>query len=460
MPLSPDDPCACGSGRKYKDCCQAKDEMTNYRREQFYKKKQHMVEKIGYFLESKIFYADVMTLKQEFTTRTRGLIDEDMQDSFMVFWFVFYHEFENGLRGIDWFNQERRDTLNDEETMMLDAWRALEPRMLQLVDQDGPDVAIFEDMDTGQRFPFSVHPENVARAVPWLSTFAMIEAFDGLYYFNGFYMGVGPKQLWQAEQFVTKKMKETGLARAVIFKQFFPEITAALLDQETELKLNGTDVEQHTFEYTVQDMDEVRHKLADTDLFVPHQEDEGKFVWLGETRFYADSAFDDTVKVADEKGTVAIKDNRALIFETLDDEVIEDWHELVDAWPVEMYESKARKLGVAEKQPYHVHVYLDLMDRLSLQKYASFNDETEITRPLAMFSGKSVSDLQAAGETAAVEMWLRNEEYVMYRRVLGTEGKVEISADFNRLRRRFERALSPFVTGGKKRETSFTIEDA
>src|SRR5699024_811329 len=132
MPLSPDEPCACGSGRKYKDCCKAKDDMTNYRREQFYKKKQHMVEKIGYFLESKIFYADVMTLKQEFTTRTRGLIDEDMQDSFMVFWFVFYHEFENGLRGIDWFNQERRDTLNDEETMMLDAWRALEPRMLQL----------------------------------------------------------------------------------------------------------------------------------------------------------------------------------------------------------------------------------------------------------------------------------------------------------------------------------------
>src|SRR5699024_5220007 len=208
----------------YKDCCLQKDEMENYRREQFYVGKQRLVEKIGYFLESKLFYQDVMQLKNEFKTRTKGLIEEDMQDSFMVFWFFFYHIFENGLRGIDWFNHERRENLTDSESEMLDIWRALSPRFLQMVDLKN-DVAIFEDMDTKEQFPVSTHPENLGHPVPWISTFAMIEPFDDLYYFNGFYIGVGPKQLWHARSFVTQKQNETDMPRAEIFRQFFLEIT-------------------------------------------------------------------------------------------------------------------------------------------------------------------------------------------------------------------------------------------
>src|SRR5699024_8037821 len=114
----------------------------------------------------------------------------------------------------------------------------------QLVDVEGG-TAYFEDVHAKERLPFSIQKENIAHPIPWLSTFAMIEEFDESYYFNGFWMGVGPASLQQVEKTTASLMQKTGKERKQVLKEFFPEITASLLDQSWQYG----DAEQKIFQY-------------------------------------------------------------------------------------------------------------------------------------------------------------------------------------------------------------------
>src|SRR5699024_8140482 len=87
--------CICGSLQK-----QNVEEMAAYKREQFYQAKQQLVEQIGRFLESKIFHEDYKKMKSEFKQRTNGQIQEEIEESFFIFWTFFYYRFSDGLRGI------------------------------------------------------------------------------------------------------------------------------------------------------------------------------------------------------------------------------------------------------------------------------------------------------------------------------------------------------------------------
>ena len=56
-----------------------------------------------------------MELKRDFVRRTEGLIQDDLEESFLVFWLFFYHRFEDGLPGIERFYQAKGSELTEDE---------------------------------------------------------------------------------------------------------------------------------------------------------------------------------------------------------------------------------------------------------------------------------------------------------------------------------------------------------
>lgn len=435
-------------------------ELANHRREQFYLSKQHLVEKIGYFLESKIFYQDYQQLKNEFSRRTKGFIQEDMQESFFVFWLFFYHRFDDGLRGVDWFNRDRAHSLDVKEKRMLDSWIHMKPRFLQLVRIEG-NHAIFEDKDTKEQFPMSTHAENLAHAVPWLSTFAMVEEFDDVYYFNGFWMGVGPIQLRRAEIKVQEIMEETGLNRSDVFEKYFPEITVALLNRNWEIHGLEREVYEYNITYSIENSLYVTEFLRGQKDFKINkwEKNEKELVWAGNWRVYHDSECELPVKLADVFGTITVneKDN-SLTFETMQKECMEEMKERLSSLgnKLTLKDEIAKLVGTSTKESHNTMVS---MDEEIPQYFALFAQDDlfyEVEQPIPMYDGRSLRELLAQGEIEKVETWLRNAEFVQYKQVLGKEEKVEVTANFNGIRKDMRLPLSPFVTGGEHRQT--TIE--
>src|SRR5699024_253480 len=102
---------------------------------------------------------------------------EDIEESYFTFWMYFFHRFDNGLRGIEWFYEKNHQQLNDDERALIKQWLNLKPRILQAVDQT-KEIVFFKDLISHERFPVSRDEENVAQIYPWVTTIALIEEFD------------------------------------------------------------------------------------------------------------------------------------------------------------------------------------------------------------------------------------------------------------------------------------------
>lgn len=463
MAVGRNDPCPCGSGQKFKNCCLQKqnvEEMAAYKREQFYQAKQQLVEQIGRFLESKIFHEDYKKMKSEFKQRTNGQIQEEIEESFFIFWTFFYYRFSDGLRGIDWFKQARGKNLDVKQKRMLDVWVDMQPRFLQLIDREG-DHVIFEDKDTKKRFPVSVDKENLPHQAPWLSTFGMIEEFDGYYYFNGFWMGVEPGQLDKARGKAADLLEETGLSQAEVYEQYFLEIITALLDRSRNNHVFEREVYEYTLSYTIENNLYVTEFLRDQKDFKINkwEKNDKELVWAGNWRVYHDSECELPVKLADVFGTVKVTNHgKTLTFETMQEAHKEQMKKRFTALgnKLTLLDETASLIGTTSKETYNTMVSMD--DDIP-QYFALFAQDDlfkEAEQPLPMYDGNSLRDLHAKGETEKIEAWLKNAEFMMYKQVLAQQEKVEVTADFNSIRSSLGLSPSPFVTGGVHRQT--TIE--
>lgn len=463
MAVGRNDPCPCGSGHKFKNCCLQKEnveEMATYKREQFYQAKQQLVEKIGRFLESKIFHEDYKKMKNEFVQRTNGQIQDEIEESFFIFWTFFYYRFSDGLRGIDWFKNARGKNLEVKEKRMLDVWVDMQPRFLQLTDIEGRHV-IFEDKDTKERFPVSTDSENLPHQAPWLSTFGMIEEFDGFYYFNGFWMGVEPAQLNKARTKAAELVQETGLSHAEVYEQYFLEIITALLDRNVQNQVFEREVYEYHLSYSIENSLYVTEFLRDQKDFKINkwEKDDKELVWAGNWRVYHDSECELPVKLADVFGTIKVKNfGKTLTFETMQEEYKEQMKNRLATLGKKLIltDETASLIGTTTKETHNTMVSMD--DEVP-QYFALFAQDDlfqEAEQPIPMYEGDSLRDLQAKGETGKMEAWLRNAEFVMYKQVLAQQEQVEVTANFNSIRSSLGLPPSPFVTGGAYRQT--TIE--
>ncbi|WP_150274826.1 YecA family protein [Paenibacillus tepidiphilus] len=169
------DPCPCGSGKKYKQCCMLKQSETQTleaKSRRFFERKQ----KLTYDLYT--FVAQKQGGEWAFDHQKYKPFDSslgyyrngagDMQA-------YFYQVYDNGLRGIEWFLEERGQRYSGEDREMLERWRDMKLSCYKLVDQYEQGL-IIEDIwsEARYRMPYC---ETMPKLPPWTVSIGMLEPY-------------------------------------------------------------------------------------------------------------------------------------------------------------------------------------------------------------------------------------------------------------------------------------------
>jgi len=126
------DPCPCGSGKKYKNCCMAQDKAEQSERVAWERAAQDMRLALIGFAKEKEFVQDLAAAlglfwQDRYTVETIHLMNVDESLRFFD-WFA--HDYTlagKNLRLVELYRQQVADTLNEYEAAMLDGWIASLP---------------------------------------------------------------------------------------------------------------------------------------------------------------------------------------------------------------------------------------------------------------------------------------------------------------------------------------------
>ena len=455
------DPCPCGSGKKYKKCCLHKEniiELAAHRREKFYVDKQHLVEKVGIFLKKQVPLKQYNQLKTEFAKRTENRIDKELEESFFTYWLYFYYRFDDHIRGVEWFYQDNEHRLTEHEKEMIETWIDMYPRFLQAIDQKD-DVILFKDQLSGETFPISADEENIGHFIPWASTLAMIEPFDQMYYFNGFRFTVSPLQMEYGMEQLKKYAEEKNIEITTAIPHIFPELVATLLNNDQVKTDYGRDVSEHTLIYQITDQPVALEFLRSQHDFRIDKwlEDAKELVWAGDWRVYYDSENTGPLQLADVFGSIIVSDkDTRLTFQTMHPEKVDQLKERLQ--PIQkaitLVEDTSSVIGKFQIQVHNVLVSMDDDMPAYFAMYAQNDILQDVDSPIPVLNNLSIRECVNQGKQDIVDTWLKNAEHNLYKQILERFNTVEVTADFNTIRKEFRLPLSPFVTGGATRETS------
>lgn len=180
------DPCSCGSGKKYKQCCllkQSEDQMLQVKERNFFERKFKLTNDLYSFLAQKQggeWAFDHQKIKP--FDSTLGYY----RDGAGNMWSYFFRVYDNGLRGIDWFVEERGQRYSGEDREMLERWRGMKLSCYQLVDQY-EQGAVIEDIWTKERYRMP-YCETMIKLPPWTGSVGMIEPYIEDWCIHGVFM--------------------------------------------------------------------------------------------------------------------------------------------------------------------------------------------------------------------------------------------------------------------------------
>src|SRR5690625_4265895 len=418
MSVGRNDPCPCGSQKKYKHCCLLKENESlrkEQRREQFYEAKQTLVEKIGDFLVQLVPITQYNQLKAEFIERTNSKIDEEIEESYYTFWLYFFHRFENGLRGIEWFYNENLDKLADDEKQLTENWMNMEARFLQAVYRTD-DAVIFEDIRSKEKFPVSNHEENLANFYPWMSTIALLEKFDDVYYFNGFRFTVSPYNIRNVNEYVEQLISEKQQSESEIIMQYFPELISKLFEPPV-VQEHLVDVVEYSLTYTLLNSKKVSEFLRNQPNIRVEEIEKDKLecVWAGNWRICKDNACPSDIQLADVYSNLFLQENN-LIYVGIEADKQQEMKELlqeVEQHVILDHEGE-KVIGSYPSKPNNILVMVDELIPDYFTFYAQNNVQTEIDEPIPMYDNKTLRELIEMGRIDSALEWLKNLEFNLY----------------------------------------------
>ena len=341
MAIKRNDPCPCGSGKKYKKCCLPKDnaiQLKQTKQERFFELKHEMVRMTSRFAFSKLTFKEEHALEKTFRNRINAEMPKDVFNSFFQFYLLFFHEYENQQRGIQWFYEERRDLLNPELQEMAHRWTTLIPTLIKVVkhDENGILVEKYESNET----MFMPYSETLPNVKPGQVTFGLMEPFDNDYYLNGVTAWAVPSAGDVVKNEIDRLIVETGKSYNQIVIEYFPELISIILNHVNGHVPSEDNEPKQTIQEIVTDSTEERDtslpKSAGPNDEVKVKESENPyFQQLGftpetETKFYGQDIVDFFIEKTDGKTdrTIAKYENglRYLVnyFSTL--------NEKVDSW--------------------------------------------------------------------------------------------------------------------------------
>lgn len=430
-------------------------QLQDVKEERFYQQKLSLVNQLNDFILDQVPPNVYHPMEADFKKRTSYKLGQN-QRGFFNFWLYFFHRYENGLRGIEWFLKENERRLTEEDKQMAIRWANMKPQMIEAVDETEAGV-LFRDYFSGSTFPVPKSKENLPHFFPWNGTLALLEPIDGAYYFNGVRTLVKPKHFQHAANYAKQLVNETGQATEDVLIDYYPEILTALLEGPEAEERKEREMVTYTHMFLLNDKEKADRILYNDDDFGIDQWEEKhkKLTWQSNVQVFSDSEINGNVRLSEVNATLVIE-NKSLTFTTNDLSIADQFFQKVEKSDgaitfVESFEQRFKLPVQADSKQLAISYDEGVPEYFSL--YAHNAMHTDVDKPIPMYEGKSLRKLVETGQTFLAEEWLKQAEYDLYKAVYEKYGSVEVTADFNTVRKQLGLPLSPFVTGGDNRHS-------
>jgi hypothetical protein len=431
-------------------------EFEKVKEERFFRMKHELTDEMNRFLDRVLTFQERLRIQQEFRNRLADIKNGDYLEALFLLWMMFFYRFENGLRAVEWFYQERKAQLSAEKKRLLETWLSLVPRLIQIVDADEGGV-IVEDQMTKERLymPFC---ETMPKALPWAGSFCLVEPVDGRYYIHGAAVIEGPRGIQRAYEKIQQLLQKTKRPYEQVAFDHFLEIVGELIDEDLFRHKEITTIDEVTLYYEVTDANQLVRSLVERDVVLVGEwkGHKGNLSFVGKHYMYEDNAAPDCIYVREVRGFIEISNSR-LKFMSVWQEAIEAFQQVMKQMGslVRFIEKKMRKLDVpkdVELQTYAMRMSEEVPRYFGMLANQAIEVHEFLHRPHLDFNGQTIMKMIEQGQHEKVEQWLREREYVSF--INGQQFKCSVTVDFNTLRRTFGLPLSPFVTLKEKRKTS------
>ncbi|KJE26753.1 SEC-C motif family protein [Geobacillus kaustophilus] len=449
MSIGRNDPCPCGSGKKYKKCCmnkQQQHEIKRMRQRRFFDQKYELSQMVQRFLDESLSYDE----REAVTRMFRQMIEQkDHREELKVFetlWRFFLHRYPNGLRGIEWFQEEKGRRLSPELKEMLDRWVRLVPRLVQFVDlHDEGGVAI--DRLTGERL-LMPYCETLEIVRPWGGMFAFLEPFDGGYYVCGVSSIVDPKGVERAEENIRSLLTQTGWPYdKVAVEHFLDIVDVAYPPMPDDVQEERT---RWTYEYECKEAAEAVRKLASIGR-AQIDNDDGEKVegsWCTNVYHYIGLFSPEPIRVFELGGSLSAHRSR-LVLSTEKEQTAEQLVSLLRAFGYSLKERKRQTEGIlrrkgVENVSFHIDPEPGSPPWAGTLAGLAVQLEKALHVPHEQWNGKTPHEMAREGHVQEVDEWLKVYEFNLFN--MQERANLPVSIGVNHIRSRYGLPLSPFDT--------------
>ncbi|MDT8858884.1 SEC-C metal-binding domain-containing protein [Alkalihalobacillus sp. MEB130] len=453
------DPCLCGSGKKYKKCCMNKENVVQIQQakeERFSQKKHQLTEKVRMFIDSKLTYKQDQNLFTEFRNRTDRTINEHVERMFFEFWLYFFHRYENGLRGIEWFAKERASRLSGAERELVKKWASLQPKLVEAVEKRQSSI-VFRDVLTNEALAVPFPSEQLRTFAPWYGTFALIEPLGDQYFFHGVNVMIAPDGIERAKRKIEKLQAESENKDSFLY-DYYPEILATSIRNLEKEEHTTKEISVYKIHADLLDERKVGTFFYELEELAINEWTETKkeAAWLKNWKLYQDSEVKGDVVLADVFGNLEIEDEYAT-FTCYSEEARDAFLEKLGE--VHLYVANVTEERESVTIPFNAEIQ-NAMVQLSEQVpryvsvYAQMVGLIDIHDKIPKYDHLSLQELVEQKRADEADLWLKQMEYRTYLMIQEDFGEVEFTADYNSFRKKLGLPLSPFVTGGALRKST------
>ncbi len=427
--------------------------------DQYVVKRKQLIEKLRMFMKDQFPAKERYFLEKEFNDRTEEAVPPKLRASFSELWMLFFYEHNEKGRLIEQFSTEYKGQLSTDEHQMIKSWSLLTPRLMSAVDRQENTVTFLDSMSK-EWYHVPLSSEQETSFAPWYGTFSLIEPFGEQHMLYGVRLFEGPLHITEAKKYVDELIDSHDLAPSELLRKFYPEILAVFI-QGLKLEDGSTSkmIKQKKTSWVVKDAKKVQELLeVQPTIYLEEWEGEQKTAsFISDWFEYRDSLMDGVVHTTEVRSTIQLKDSD-LIVESFDPIAMEEVTELlknsqlatcesekIDEWEIPVH-AEMRNMLIQMKPETPKHFSL----------FAQNHFESQMNQPQFYLNNQSITELVDKGDIETVEHWLRQSEYDVYISQKARFGVVEETADYNTIRSKLNLPLSPFVTGVKDRQSSYT----
>lgn len=427
------------------------------KQERFFQTKLELTNHVRDFIIEQLSYHDMSALEREYK---KQIGSDSLGDHGMFqFWFMFFHRFPNGLRGVEWFSSAQGKRISRELQEMLEVWKGLVPRFIQIVDYDEAGVFV-EDILTKEKLHMPYAP-TMPKPIPWGGALCLLEEMGGGYYINGMTVVIGPHELVKGIARLKELLEEIKQPYEQIVREHYIELLEVMSRRKYGINEQElTELEERTLHYKIIDMDGLFDQLAEDSAFSFDywEQDEAEISFTGNWQRYEDNVLPLPLYVSQVYGSMKIGGNM-LQFTSINVDKTKQFTEWIERQPrIVGFSHEDRAVHQVPKnvvfQTYSIRCEEEVPPQFAAipQEVLSLEDGS---LRLAFLHNLSLEEAVEQGYGEQVEMWLREREFNSFR-MQERKGYSSVTADYNTIRRQLGLTTSPFVTLGDSRETRVT----